>query len=147
MKKIVVVLLCLMLVLSACGQNRYGEISNRAMSDEPEFTLVKVSRPATKVIFQLHNPTDIPYYFGWEYQFEALKDGVWYETDYAGTYDVPAELLVLDPGSTLERTFYTADEAVFRPGTYRVVIEFWKETEQGGFEKDIFSCGEFTVEY
>lgn len=149
MKRGIAVLLCLILVVSfaACGQNHRGEVSSHTMSDTPEFLLVKAPLPATKVIFRLHNPTDIPYYFGWEYQFEVLEDGLWYETDYAGTYDVPAELLTLDPGSTIERTFHTTGETEFRPGTYRVVMEFWKETEQDGFEKGIFACGEFTVDY
>ena len=149
MKKISAIVLCFVLIFSfvACGQNRYGERSSVIMSDELELTLVKAPLPATQVIFQLHNPTDIPYYFGWDYKFEGLKDGIWYTTDYAGTRDIPAELLTLEPGSTMERTFYTDGGAEFRPGTYRVVMEFWKETEQGTFEKGIFVCGEFTVTY
>ena len=145
----IAVFLCLILVFlfSACGQKYIGEASSYIMSDELELTLVKAPLPATKVVFQLHNPTDIPYYFGWDYEFEVLKDGAWYTTDYAGTHDVPAELLTLEPGSTLEHTFYTDDGAEFRPGTYRVVMEFWKETDQGDFEKGIFVCGEFTVAY
>jgi hypothetical protein len=148
-KKISAVLLCLVLIwsLAACGQNRIGEESDHIMSDELELTLVKAPLPANKVIFQLYNPTDVPYYFGWDYEFEVLKDGAWYSTDYTGTHDVPAELLTLEPGSTLEHTFYTDDGAEFRPGTYRIVMEFWKEMQQIPHENGVFICGEFTVTY
>lgn len=146
MKKAILLILAFSVLfgsLVACG-NDYNETSNYIMSDDLEFTLVKVHQPPTKVTFQLHNPTSVTYYFGHAYQFEVLNDGVWYTTDY-GTKDIPAELLSIGPGETIEDTFYTHEGNKFRPNTYRVVMEFWKEADQGGFEKGIYICGQFTI--
>lgn len=122
-----------------------SEESNCTIADDLEFLLVEESLPITNVTFQIHNPTDITYYYGRDYQFEILKDGIWYTTDY-GTKDVPAELLSINPGEIIEETFYTHRGEEFSPNIYRVVKEFWKETEQGAFEKGIYVCGEFAVE-
>lgn len=146
MKKTFLILACVLLITCFIGcSNAHKEISDYNISDELDFSLVKVYLPSTKVTFQIHNPTTIPYYYGRDYQFEVLKDGIWYTTDY-GTKDVPAELLTINPGEIIEKTFYTHGGGEFRPNMYRVVMEFWKETEQGGFEKGIYICGEFAVE-
>ena len=96
-----------------------GAKSTREISDVLEITFTEENREKNEVSFQIHNPHENLYVYGYGHVMEVLIDGVWYTTQY-GAPDAPAGEINIQPGETKVETYTLFNDPPV--GTYRIVV-------------------------
>ena len=154
MKLLAFFLTCLFLLcfFTACGEPEeivyswvIDEPSDRVVSDALEIKITDDSNTAQSLFYEIINPTESSYSYGYDYYIEVLRDGVWYKM-----YNEPQEYICVPAG---EYNLHPGDakahahgwRAVLTPGTYRILIKM-KLDEDVYPNEPFFIAKEFTVE-
>ena len=128
MKKIIVLALISLLILTGCHNKLIGDVSNvRIFDNDIEFNLVKNSLTRTSVSIIMKNNSDKTLYYGTPYEIEVFHDGVWKKMNIEMFFTMP--LIELDSGKEIKLDFdwkYTHGKL---KGKYRIIKSVYFEGE------------------
>lgn len=139
MKKLIVLFVSVMFILTGCKNDLIGEKSNIKIDDnEVEFTLVKDSISNIGVSCIMKNKSDKILYYGTPWDIEIYDDGSWKKMNVEMVFDMP--LMGLEPGSEKVLNFKWKHTHGKLKGKYRIIKDVYFEDE----EKFFIAC-EFEV--
>lgn len=120
-----------------------GGESTRVISDVLEMTFVEEDEKTGNLLFEIHNPHDILYVYGYGSVIEVLIDDVWYTTEY-GAPAAPAGEINIHPGTTNSWVCTLFNDPPV--GTYRIVlVEVWPYDENNVKPEHQSIAAEFTL--
>lgn len=139
MKKIIIVLISLVFILTGCKNDLIGEKSDvKIEKSEVEFTLVKDSVSNIGVSCIMRNKSDKILYYGTPWDIEIYDDGSWKKMNVEMVFNMP--LMGLEPGSEKVLNFNWEHTHGKLKGRYRIIKDVYFEDE----EKFFIAC-EFEV--
>ena len=139
MKKIIIVLISLVFILTGCKNDLIGEKSDvKIEKSEVEFTLVKDSVSNIGVSCIMRNKSDKILYYGTPWDIEIYDDGSWKKMNVEMVFNLP--LMDLEPGSEKVLNFNWEHTHGKLKGKYRIIKDVYFEDE----EKFFIAC-EFEV--
>ena len=139
MKKLIVLFVSVMFILTGCKNDLIGEKSNIKIDDnDVEFTLVKGSVSNIGVSCIMKNKSDKILYYGTTWDIEIYDDGSWKKMNVEMVFDMP--LMGLEPGSEKVLNFKWKHTHGKLKGKYRIIKDVYFEDE----EKFFIAC-EFEV--
>ena len=154
MKRWITIILVLVLAFSLAGckktrkqehaEGMVGGESTRIISDVLEMTFVEEDEKTGDLLFEIRNPHDNLYVYGYGTVIEVLIDGVWYTTEY-GAPDAPAGEINIHPGTTNTWVATLFNDPPV--GTYRIVLlEVWAYDESNTRPEYQSIAAEFILE-
>ena len=139
MKKIIIVLISLVFILTGCKNDLIGEKSDvKIEKSDVEFTLVKDSVSNIGVSCIMRNKSDKILYYGTPWDIEIYDDGSWKKMNVEMVFNLP--LMDLEPGSEKVLNFIWEHTHGKLKGKYRIIKDVYFEDE----EKFFIAC-EFEV--
>ena len=139
MKKLMVLFVSVMFILTGCKNDLIGEKSDvKIEKSDVEFTLVKDSLTNTKASCILKNKSDKILYYGTPWDIEIYDDGSWKKMNVEMVFSMP--LMGLEPGSEKVLNFNWEHTHGKLKGKYRIIKDVYFENE----EKFFIAC-EFEV--
>lgn len=139
MKKIIIVLISLVFILTGCKNDLIGEKSDvKIEKSDVEFTLVKDSVSNIGVSCIMRNKSDKILYYGTPWDIEIYDDGSWKKMNVEMVFNMP--LMDLEPGSEKVLNFNWEHTHGKLKGKYRIIKDVYFEDE----EKFFIAC-EFEV--
>lgn len=139
MKKIIIVLISLVFILTGCKNDLIGEKSDvKIEKSEVEFILVKDSVSNIGVSCIMRNKSDKILYYGTPWDIEIYDDGSWKKMNVEMMFNMP--LMGLEPGSEKVLNFNWEHTHGKLKGKYRIIKDVYFEDE----EKFFIAC-EFEV--
>ena len=154
MKKWTFLLVCLLLLglCVACGEPEevvcswvIDEPSDRVISDILEIKITDDSNLSEQISYEIVNPTESAYAYGYDCDIEVLLDGVWHKmhNEPLDSICVPAGEYNIGPGNA--KAHAQGWWAALTPGTYRILIDM--ELDEDVYPKEkFFIAQEFVVE-
>lgn len=139
MKKIIIVLISLVFILTGCKNDLIGEKSDvKIEKSDVEFTLVKDSVSNIGVSCIMRNKSDKILYYGTPWDIEIYDDGSWKKMNVEMVFNMP--LMGLEPGSEKVLNFNWEHTHGKLKGKYRIIKDVYFEDE----DKFFIAC-EFEV--
>ena len=139
MKKLFILLISVMFILTGCKNDLIGEKSDvKIEKSEVEFTLVKDSVSNIGVSCIMRNKSDKILYYGTPWDIEIYDDGSWKKMNVEMMFNMP--LMGLEPGSEKVLNFNWERTHGKLKGKYRIIKDVYFEDE----EKFFIAC-EFEV--
>lgn len=139
MKKIIIVLISLVFILTGCKNDLIGEKSDvKIEKSEVEFTLVKDSVSNIGVSCIMRNKSDKILYYGTPWDIEIYDDGSWKKMNVEMVFNMP--LMGLEPGSEKVLNFNWEHTHGKLKGKYRIIKDVYFEDEE-----EFFIACEFEV--
>lgn len=139
MKKLLILLISVMFILTGCKNDLIGEKSDvKVDKSDVEFTLVKDSVSNIGVSCIMRNKGDKILYYGTPWDIEIYDEGTWKKIDVEMVFNMP--LMGLEPGSEKVLNFNWEHTHGKLKGKYRIIKDVYFENE----EKFFIAC-EFEV--
>ena len=139
MKKIIIVLISLVFILTGCKNDLIGEKSDvKIEKSDVEFTLVKDSVSNIGVSCIMRNKSDKILYYGTPWDIEIYDDGSWKKMNVEMVFNMP--LMGLEPGSEKVLNFNWEHTHGKLKGKYRIIKDVYFEDEE-----EFFIACEFEV--
>ena len=139
MKKLLILLISVMFILTGCKNDLIGEESDvKVDKSDVEFTLVKDSLTNTGASCILKNNSDKTLYYGTPWEIEIYDEGTWKKMDVEMVFNMP--LMELKSRKEIKLNFDWEHSHGKLKGKYRIIKDVYFENE----EKFFIAC-EFEV--